>query len=169
MQCLSNIHIAIPRFDFYNFMQRKRRDDDGEPAKRSMGRRCGGGGGGHGWQLGLYYCLVVACSCVVATQAQAHQAPRTDPVEGICYVLPHPIMFWSNQHHKKRNGEICTYKCCKHVSFSLSFFFCFFESSERWEQIRDVFWCLFSCFVFSPERRLNAYRFIKIKKQISWE
>jgi hypothetical protein len=93
MQCLSNIHIAIPRFDFYNFMQRKRRDDDGEPAKRSMGRRCGGGGGGHGWQLGLYYCLVVACSCVVATQAQAHQAPRTDPVEGICYVLPHPIMF----------------------------------------------------------------------------
>uniref|UniRef100_A0A0E0AS28 non-specific serine/threonine protein kinase n=1 Tax=Oryza glumipatula TaxID=40148 RepID=A0A0E0AS28_9ORYZ len=22
-----------------------------------MGRRCGGGGGGHGWQLGLYYCL----------------------------------------------------------------------------------------------------------------
>ncbi|XP_052165333.1 probable LRR receptor-like serine/threonine-protein kinase At1g56140 isoform X1 [Oryza glaberrima] len=90
-------------------MQRKRRDDDGEPAKRSMGRRCGGGGGGHGWQLGLYYCLVVACSCVVATQAQAHQAPRTDPVEAAA--LSAILGRWGTKPPKTWNitgGDPCT-------------------------------------------------------------
>ncbi|XP_015695987.2 probable LRR receptor-like serine/threonine-protein kinase At1g56130 [Oryza brachyantha] len=45
-----------------------------------MGRRCGGGGGGRHGRRQLVW-VVLACSWVAAAQAQAQQAPRTDPVE----------------------------------------------------------------------------------------
>uniref|UniRef100_A0A0E0LS89 non-specific serine/threonine protein kinase n=1 Tax=Oryza punctata TaxID=4537 RepID=A0A0E0LS89_ORYPU len=55
-------------------------DDGAEVAKEifRMRRRCSGSHGGK--QLLLYW-LVIACSWVAAAQAQAQQAPRTDPVE----------------------------------------------------------------------------------------